>query len=55
MKLLVAFLKNNQGATAIEYALIGTLVSVGIIGGLQTFSSSTNNLYTSIVATVQGA
>lgn len=33
MYLLKKFLKSETGATAIEYALIATLISVAIIGG----------------------
>ena len=33
MKLFARFLKNESGATAIEYGLIAALISVGIIGG----------------------
>lgn len=33
MSLLVKFIKSEDGATAIEYALIATLISVAIIGG----------------------
>ncbi len=33
MKLVARFLKNESGATAIEYGLIAALISVAIIGG----------------------
>jgi pilus assembly protein Flp/PilA len=33
MKLFARFLKNESGATAIEYGLIAALISVAIIGG----------------------
>ncbi|MEM7464728.1 MAG: Flp family type IVb pilin, partial [Pseudomonadota bacterium] len=33
MKLVSRFLKNESGATAIEYGLIAALISVAIIGG----------------------
>jgi pilus assembly protein Flp/PilA len=45
MQIWRAFLKNEQGATAIEYALIGTLISVAMIGGLSAFSDSLNNRF----------
>lgn len=32
--LMTRFMKNRAGSTAIEYALIGTLVSIAIIGGV---------------------
>lgn len=38
-------LADEAGATAIEYALIGALISVFIIAALQALSSSTGGLY----------
>ena len=32
--LMTRFLKNRAGATAIEYALIGSLVSIAIVSGV---------------------
>ncbi|MBB4093680.1 Flp family type IVb pilin [Ochrobactrum pecoris] len=32
--LMTRFMKNRAGSTAIEYALIGTLVSIAIISGV---------------------
>jgi pilus assembly protein Flp/PilA len=45
MQIWRAFLKNKQGATAIEYALIGTLISVALISGFSAFSDSLNNRF----------
>ncbi len=39
------FIRDNRGATAIEYALIGMLISVGIIVGATNVGSSTNAVY----------
>ena len=48
MKRLRQFLSDNKGATAIEYALIGMLISVGIIVGATNVGSSTNDVYESL-------
>ena len=39
--MLKKFLTNEDGTTAIEYALIGTLVGIAIIGALSAVGSST--------------
>lgn len=46
MKLLLKFIKDHSGATQIEYALIGTLISVAIISGVGAVGSDITNLYT---------
>ncbi|MCB1429627.1 MAG: Flp family type IVb pilin [Nitratireductor sp.] len=38
--LLLKFLRCNKGTTAIEYGVIGVLISVAIIGGVQAVGSS---------------
>ena len=49
MKNLVArFVKNESGATAIEYGLIAALISVVIIGVLTTLGSNLNAKFTQI-------
>ncbi len=45
--------QDERGATAIEYALIATLVGVACIAAFQNFSTVTDVLYT-LVATVAG-
>ena len=42
---LSAFLRNDDGATAIEYALIGMLVAVAIVSGLTLVSDSLENIF----------
>ena len=39
-KLFARFAKNESGATAIEYGLIASLISVAIIGALTTVGTS---------------
>lgn len=48
MKLVARFLKNESGATAIEYGLIAALISVAIIGGATAVGTGVNNTFTSI-------
>lgn len=49
------FVKDESGATAIEYGLIAALLSVVIIGILETLGTSLNNTYTTINSSIAGA
>lgn len=46
--LLRAFCKDQEGVTAIEYALLGSLIAVAILGGLLALSSSVQDMWTRI-------
>ena len=48
MSKFVAFLKNEFGATAIEYGLIAAGISVAIIAVVNTLGSQLNDKFTSI-------
>jgi len=48
MKTIRDFLKNDSGATAIEYGLIAALVSVAIIGILGTLGDNLVNTFTTV-------
>lgn len=48
MKTLVKFVKDESGATAIEYGLIAALISVAIIGGVSSLGSSLNTTFSTI-------
>jgi pilus assembly protein Flp/PilA len=48
MKLVARFLKNESGATAIEYGLIAALISVAIIGGATAVGGGVNNTFSNI-------
>ncbi|MCP4074341.1 MAG: Flp family type IVb pilin [Hyphomicrobiales bacterium] len=48
MKLVARFVKNESGATAIEYGLIAALISVAIIGGATALGTGLNTLFTNI-------
>ena len=49
------FLKDESGATAIEYGLIAALIGVGIIVGARAFSTSVNGLFTDVDGEMVGA
>ncbi len=48
MSTVVAFLKNESGATAIEYGLIAAGISVAIIVAVNSIGSSLNTAFSSI-------
>jgi len=48
MKLVARFVKNESGATAIEYGLIAALISVAIIGGATALGSGVSNAFTNV-------
>jgi pilus assembly protein Flp/PilA len=47
-KLVQRFLKDNSGATAIEYGLIAAGISVAIIAVVQGLGTNLNNTFTSV-------
>ena len=55
MKNFQRFMKNESGATAIEYGLLAGLISVAIIGIAGTVGSSLVSVFTAINAALAGA
>ncbi len=47
-KIFARFLKDESGATAIEYGLIAALISVAIIGGATTLGDKLSLQFTNI-------
>ncbi len=47
-KLISRFLKDESGATAIEYGLIAALISVAIIAGATTLGNTLSTTFNSI-------
>ena len=45
---LTRFMKDESGATAIEYGLIAAIVGVGIISGLQVLKGGLNTLFANV-------
>jgi pilus assembly protein Flp/PilA len=54
MSKMIAFLKNESGATAIEYGLIAAGISVAIIGALSNVKTGLNNTFSSISSALGG-
>jgi pilus assembly protein Flp/PilA len=55
MTIFSRFLKDESGATAIEYGLIAALVGVALIGSLRALEGDLSNLFNSIGDTLSGA
>lgn len=53
-KFVTRFLKNESGATAIEYGLIAALISVVIVGAVTAIGTKLNTSFTTI-STALGA
>lgn len=51
-KLLSGFGRNEDGATAIEYALIASLLSVAIIGALLALNGSITSMFNRITVAI---
>ncbi len=46
MRMIMAFVKEERGATAVEYGLIVALIAVAIVGSFGNFSNAFLNTYT---------
>ena len=54
-RLIRRLLKDRRGATAIEYGLIGALISIAIIGGLQAFADEGTGVFNVAMDAVSAA
>jgi pilus assembly protein Flp/PilA len=54
-KLFARFLKDESGATAIEYGLIAALISVALIAGATTLGGALNNQFTNLATKLNTA
>ena len=52
---MIGFIKDENGATAIEYGLIAALVSVAAIGALTAMGGSLSTMFTSVSSALSGA
>ena len=52
LKQMINFCRDEEGATAIEYGLIASLVSVAAISALTQMSNSMNAMYTTVSSTL---
>jgi pilus assembly protein Flp/PilA len=53
--MLAKLLKDESGATAIEYSLIAALVAVSAIGGMRLLGTSLNSMFSTVGTTLQSA
>ena len=47
------FIHDARGATAIEYALIASLIAVVIIGGITSVGTTVSGIFTTVSASVK--
>jgi len=52
---LVAFWKDEDGLTTVEYAIAGALVGAAVIAAFQALGVEVGNVITTITATLAGA
>ncbi len=55
MNLVSRFMKDESGATAIEYGLIAAIISVGIITALGSVKTSLNSTFNSVSTALGGS
>ena len=53
--LMSKFIKDESGATAIEYGLIAALIAVALIGGASAIGGSLNTKFTTVSAEINKA
>ena len=49
------FIKDESGATAIEYGLIAALIAVALIAGASTLGTNLNTTFNTIGTTIKGS
>ena len=54
-KLFARFVKNESGATAIEYGLIAALIAVAIMAGATALGGALNAKFTDVAGRVTGS
>lgn len=52
MKLVARFMKDESGATAIEYGLIAALISVAIIGGASALGTNIGTTFNDVAGNI---
>ncbi len=53
--LIEKFLKNEEGATAIEYGLIAAVMAIGILAALQATASSVSTNFSNVASNVDAS
>ena len=55
MKLIMRFVKESQGQDLIEYALLASVISIGVIAAMGVVKDALNTEFTSISTSVTSA
>ena len=55
LSLIKTVIRDESGATAIEYGLIAALVAIAAMGGMSLLGTSLNSIFSSVGTTLQGA
>jgi pilus assembly protein Flp/PilA len=55
MSKFLKLIRNEEGATAIEYGLIAALIAVAAIGAMQGIGNSLNNTFNNVSTTLDTA
>ena len=55
MARLQRFLKDDRGATAVEYGLIVSLIFIAIVIGVTNFANHTGNMYNYVANSMKGS
>ena len=50
----VALLRDDRGVTAIEYALIATMIAIAIVASVTAMGQRVNGMFESVIAGFQG-
>ncbi|MCL6251353.1 Flp family type IVb pilin [Altererythrobacter sp. KTW20L] len=53
--IIKSLLRDESGATAIEYGLIASLIVIAMMGALSTFANEANDMFDDIETNVQNA
>ena len=54
MSTLDCFLRDERGATAVEYGLIATMIAVAIIGAAGLIGTNLNTIFQDLTGTING-
>jgi pilus assembly protein Flp/PilA len=52
MKRLIAFFKDEEGATAVEYAIMVALIAAVIVGAVTAIGTNTNETFNTVAGAV---
>ena len=48
MRMLKCLCTDQKGASAVEYAIVASLIAVAVLGGIATLGSKTGNMYNGV-------